>query len=90
MKITSHRSATSRTSKPVAATAVTAEHPVAIAGRLLVRYGLAVVIAWIGALKYTSYGATAIQPLIAHSPHPRARSLAWGGRRGAAKSVGLT
>ncbi len=51
-----------------AAAAVTAEHPVAIAGRLLVRYGLAVVIAWIGALKYTTYEATAIQPLIAHSP----------------------
>jgi reactive chlorine resistance protein C len=48
--------------------AVTAEHPVAIAGRLLVRYGLVVVIAWIGALKYTTYEATAIQPLIAHSP----------------------
>ena len=26
------------------------------------------VIAWIGALKYTTYEATAIQPLIAHSP----------------------
>ena len=26
------------------------------------------VIAWIGALKYTSYEATGIQPLIAHSP----------------------
>jgi reactive chlorine resistance protein C len=49
---------------------VTAEHPVAIAGRLLVRYGLVVVIAWIGALKYTSYEAAAIQPLIAHSPLP--------------------
>ena len=48
--------------------AVTAEHPVAIAGRLLVRYGLVVVIAWIGALKYTTYEATAIQPLVAHSP----------------------
>jgi uncharacterized membrane protein YkgB len=44
------------------------EHPVAIAGRLLVRYGLVVVIAWIGALKYTTYEATAIQPLVAHSP----------------------
>jgi uncharacterized membrane protein YkgB len=51
-----------------AAAAVTAEHPVAVAGRLLVRYGLVVVIAWIGALKYTTYEATAIQPLIAHSP----------------------
>jgi uncharacterized membrane protein YkgB len=48
--------------------AATADHPVAIAGRLLVRYGLVVVIAWIGALKYTTYEATAIQPLIAHSP----------------------
>src|SRR5258707_5142708 len=48
--------------------AVTAEHPVAIAGRVLVRYGLVVVIAWIGALKYTTYEAVAIQPLVAHSP----------------------
>jgi uncharacterized membrane protein YkgB len=48
--------------------AVMTEHPVAIAGRLLVRYGLVVIIAWIGALKYTTYEATAIQPLVAHSP----------------------
>jgi uncharacterized membrane protein YkgB len=48
--------------------AATAERPVAIAGRLLLRYALVVVIAWIGALKYTTYEATAIQPLIAHSP----------------------
>ena len=47
---------------------MTAEQPLATAGRHLVRYGLVVVIAWIGALKYTSYEATAIQPLIAHSP----------------------
>jgi uncharacterized membrane protein YkgB len=39
-----------------------------IGGRLLVRYGLVVVVAWIGALKYTAYEAKAIQPLIAHSP----------------------
>ena len=54
--------------QPPAAAAVTAEHPLATAGRQLVRYGLVVVIAWIGALKYTSYEAAAIQPLIAHSP----------------------
>ena len=47
---------------------MTAEQPLAIAGRHLVRYGLVVVIAWIGALKHTRYEATAIQPLIAHSP----------------------
>ena len=34
----------------------------------MARYGLVAVIAWIGALKYTTYEATAIQPLIAHSP----------------------
>ena len=68
MKITSPGSATLRGSNPPAGAAVAAEHPVAIAGRLLVRYGLVVVIAWIGALKYGTYEAAAIQPLIAHSP----------------------
>jgi uncharacterized membrane protein YkgB len=68
MKLTSRGSAMLPAANPAAATAVTAEHPAATAGRLLVRYGLVVVIAWIGALKYTSYEATAIQPLIAHSP----------------------
>jgi uncharacterized membrane protein YkgB len=58
----------SSTTHPQAAAAVTAEHPVAVAGRLLIRYGLVVVIAWIGALKYTTYEAVAIQPLVAHSP----------------------
>ena len=57
-----------RITHPGETSAVTAEHPLATTGRLLVRYGLVVVIAWIGALKYTSYEAAAIQPLIAHSP----------------------
>jgi uncharacterized membrane protein YkgB len=35
---------------------------------LLARYGLVVVIAWIGALKFTSYEANGIQPLVANSP----------------------
>ena len=47
---------------------VTMEHPVATVGRYMVRYALVVVIAWIGALKYSGYEAAAIQPLIAHSP----------------------
>jgi uncharacterized membrane protein YkgB len=51
---------------PTAAAA--AERPAARAGRLLAQYGLVVVVAWIGALKYTGYEATAIQPLVAHSP----------------------
>jgi reactive chlorine resistance protein C len=42
---------------------------VAFPDRLVpVRYGLVVVIAWIGALKHTTYEAVAIQPLVAHSP----------------------
>jgi uncharacterized membrane protein YkgB len=51
-----------------AAPGVTAEHPVAVVGRVVVRYALVVVIAWIGALKYTSYEAVGIQPLIHNSP----------------------
>jgi reactive chlorine resistance protein C len=51
-----------------ASQAPTKEHPVAVAGRQLVRYGLVVVIAWIGALKYSAYEAAAIHPLIANSP----------------------
>ena len=57
-----------RITQPPATAAAAAEHPVATIGRQLVRYGLVIVIAWIGALKYTSYEATGIQPLIAHSP----------------------
>lgn len=34
----------------------------------LARYGLVVVIAWIGALKFTAYEAEGIQPLVANSP----------------------
>src|SRR5215468_3608370 len=57
-----------RITHPPATAAGTAEHPLATAGRHLARYGLVVVIAWIGALKYTPYEAAAIQPLITHSP----------------------
>ena len=57
-----------RITQPPATAAVTTEHPVATVGRYLVRYALVVVIAWIGALKYTGYEAVGIQPLIAHSP----------------------
>jgi uncharacterized membrane protein YkgB len=38
------------------------------AAGLLARYGLAVVIGWIGLLKFTSYEAEGIQPLVANSP----------------------
>jgi uncharacterized membrane protein YkgB len=51
---------------PPAVTAETAEHAVAIASRFLIRYGLVVVLAWIGVGHYAT--PAAIQPLIAHSP----------------------
>ncbi len=37
-------------------------------GTILTRYGLVVVFAWIGAMKFTAYEAQAIQPLVANSP----------------------
>jgi uncharacterized membrane protein YkgB len=38
------------------------------AGKQIVRWGLIVVLAWIGAMKFTAYEAMGIQPLVAHSP----------------------
>ncbi len=38
------------------------------AGALAARYGLVVVIAWIGALKFTAFEADGIMGLVAHSP----------------------
>ena len=37
-------------------------------GLQVLRYGLALVIGWIGFMKFTSYEATGIQPLVANSP----------------------
>src|SRR3954471_19199422 len=37
-------------------------------GSGLARYGLAVVVAWIGLMKFTSYEAEGISPFVAHSP----------------------
>ena len=37
-------------------------------GGALARYGLAVAIGWIGLLKFTSFEAHGIQPLVANSP----------------------
>jgi reactive chlorine resistance protein C len=38
------------------------------AGKQIVRWGLIIVLAWIGAMKFTAYEAMGIQPLVAHSP----------------------
>src|SRR5215831_12486477 len=37
-------------------------------GSGLARYGLAVVVAWIGLMKFTGYEAEGISPFVAHSP----------------------
>ncbi|TKB92897.1 MAG: DUF417 family protein [Nitrospira sp.] len=37
-------------------------------GTFMTRYGLVVVFAWIGAMKFTAYEASGIQPLVANSP----------------------
>jgi reactive chlorine resistance protein C len=37
-------------------------------GREIVRWGMVIVLAWIGAMKFTAYEAMGIQPLVAHSP----------------------
>jgi uncharacterized membrane protein YkgB len=37
-------------------------------GALLARYGLVVVIGWIGLMKFTAFEAQGIQPLVANSP----------------------
>jgi uncharacterized membrane protein YkgB len=37
-------------------------------GEVLMRYGLVVVLAWIGAMKFTAYEANGIQPMVANSP----------------------
>src|ERR671939_1840561 len=38
------------------------------AGKALVRYGLVLVLVWIGAMKFTAYEAKGIEPLVASSP----------------------
>src|SRR6516165_10301859 len=45
-------------------------HMVAIdeVGKVIVRYGLVLVLVWIGGMKFTAYEAMGIQPLVAHSP----------------------
>jgi uncharacterized membrane protein YkgB len=38
------------------------------AGRITTRYGLVLVLLWIGAMKFTSYEASGIEPFVANSP----------------------
>ena len=41
---------------------------VAVLGHRVLRYGLAVVVGWIGVMKFTGYEAQGIEPLVANSP----------------------
>jgi uncharacterized membrane protein YkgB len=41
---------------------------ISAAGGLLLRYGLVIVLGWIGVMKFTAYEAAGIQPLVATSP----------------------
>jgi len=58
-------------------------------GALVSRYGLVVVLVWVGALKFTAYEAEGIEPLVANSP-----LMAWAlqafGLRTLANLIGLT
>jgi uncharacterized membrane protein YkgB len=47
---------------------IRAESILADIGGNAARYGLVIVLGWIGALKFTSYEAHGIQPLVANSP----------------------
>jgi reactive chlorine resistance protein C len=48
----------------------TLERVVAIeeVGKSIVRWGVVIILAWIGGMKFTAYEAMGIQPLVAHSP----------------------
>jgi len=44
------------------------DHKIETIGARVLRYGLVLVIGWIGAMKFTGVEAQGIQPLVAHSP----------------------
>lgn len=58
-------------------------------GAVVLRYGLAVVLLWIGSLKFTEYEAKGIEPLVANSPF-----LSWAyhafGLQGVSRLLGIT
>lgn len=58
-------------------------------GEIVSRYGLAVILLWVGCLKFTEYEAKGIEPLVANSPF-----LSWAyhalGLEGVARLLGVT
>jgi len=57
-----------RTTVATRAVTIGQSNAVQVAAAYLLRYGLVLVIAWIGFMKFTAYEAAGIQPLVAHSP----------------------
>jgi reactive chlorine resistance protein C len=57
-----------RTTAAMSAVTIDHSNTVQLAAAYLLRYGLVLVIAWIGFMKFTAYEAAGIQPLVAHSP----------------------
>jgi uncharacterized membrane protein YkgB len=57
-----------RTTATASETAMDQSSTVQTAAAYLLRYGLVLVIAWIGFMKFTAYEAAGIQPLVANSP----------------------
>ena len=54
--------------KSVQTNVVEAASGLEAAGQQILRYGLVLVLAWIGAMKFTAIEAAGIQPLVANSP----------------------
>lgn len=48
------------------------------AGAVILRYGLALILIWVGGLKFTEYEAKGIEPLVANSPFLAWAYHAWG------------
>jgi uncharacterized membrane protein YkgB len=57
-----------RTTVATRAVTIGQSNAVQVAAAFLLRYGLVLVIAWIGFMKFTAYEAAGIQPLVANSP----------------------
>ena len=57
-----------RTTVATGAKAMDQSSAVQMTAAYLLRYGLVLVIAWIGFMKFTAYEAAGIQPLVANSP----------------------
>jgi uncharacterized membrane protein YkgB len=57
-----------RTTMATSAVTIGQSNAVQVAAAYLLRYGLVLVIAWIGFMKFTAYEAAGIQPLVANSP----------------------